>query len=145
MAVPTQGTVTSTSVTLSFTSLTTTAATGGSAITSYAIQYKLSTATTYTTIASVTSPYTVTGLTPSTLYDFNVEAQNIFGYGLPSTDLTVTTLTDVPSAPTNVVTAYNPDGVSIDITWTAPATDNGAAITAYNIEFLESDNVTYAT
>jgi hypothetical protein len=52
---------------------------GGSAITGYDVGYGTSPGSPTTTITGVTSPYTVTGLTPGTQYYFWVRAKNVVG------------------------------------------------------------------
>jgi hypothetical protein len=63
---------------LTATSITTTGATLGwtavSGATSYNIQYKLSTATTWTTTTATTNSKAITGLTPGSTYNFQVQA-----------------------------------------------------------------------
>jgi len=57
---------------------------GGETVTDYVVQYKLSTASTWTTFSDAVSPTagaTVTGLTASTSYDFRVAAVNGVGQG----------------------------------------------------------------
>lgn len=68
---------------------------------------------------------TVTGLTPSTVYWFNVVAVDPFGNKAPYVPLMVTTLPDTtPPVPGNngIITAQNINGSSVELTW-IPASD----------------------
>ena len=72
---------------------------------------------------------TISSLTNGTTYEFEVQAVNAEGVGTPGSD-TATPAT-VPGAPTLTATAgYG----RIDLSWTAPADNGGAAISAYRIE-----------
>ena len=118
MSAPTQSTVLSTSIAVTFIALTTDSEIGGSPITKYILSHRLTSAGSYTEtdVGVVTSPITISGLTPNSQYDFIISAYNLFGH-TDSTPITqITTLTDVPTAPTNVVTAYASSGVNIEIT-----------------------------
>lgn len=62
--------------------------------TSYRVEYKLSSASTWTTAATITgTSYTVTGLSETTSYDFRVTAINAAGSGTTSSTLTASTAT----------------------------------------------------
>ena len=41
---------------------------------------------------------------------------------------------NAPSAPQNVLVTESTNQMGVDITWNAPASTNGAAITAYKVE-----------
>ena len=70
-------------------------------------------------------------------------ADNIHGWGTTSSLSSVqTTDTDVPDAPTNVMTAVSSSGLGIDITWD-PITDNGATVTEVQV-YIETANGTYS-
>ena len=87
-------------------------------------------------VGSVTTPtvtYTDTGLSPSTLYSYTVEAYDAAGnISQASTASTATTQADTtpPSVPTNV-TATASSATAITITWTA-STDN-VGVAGYKI------------
>ena len=75
---------------------------GGSAITDYIVQYKPTADSTWQTFADGTYDNTsvsVTGLDPSTSYDFQVAAKNIVGDGSFSSTVSVTTLAVVTPDP----------------------------------------------
>lgn len=103
---------------------------GGSPIIDYKLSYDQGTGT-WTQFADgiTTTSYTVTGLTPDTVYAFKVEARNLIGFSLESVEVSVRAAgrPGKPSAPTTVV-----NGNNVDITWTSPIT-GGSPITAYII------------
>jgi len=104
------------------------AADGGSGVTGYTVTsspggLRCSTSTT---------GCTVTGLTNGTSYTFTVAATNAVGAGpasLPSAPVVPST---VPGAPTSVTATSGADSRSV-VSWTAPATDGGTAITGYTV------------
>ena len=77
--------------------------------------------------------YAHTGLEPATTRHYRVSAINSLGAGEPSGVASATTDATVPDAPTGL-TATAVDATRIDLSWTAPAYDGGAAITGYRIE-----------
>ncbi len=106
---------------------------GGSAIDDYVIDYKLTSTSTWTTFADgpgVGTTGTVTGLTNGSSYDFRVSAVNDVGQGTASATATATPAT-VPGAPT-IGTATG--GIAqATVTFTAPVSDGGSAITGYTV------------
>ncbi len=106
----------------------------GGDISTYTITpYIGATAQTATTITG-TPPATtasVTGLTNGTSYTFTVTASNPNGAGPASSPSAAVTPATTPSAPTSVsATAGN---ASAALTWNAPASNGGSAITGYTI------------
>ncbi len=86
---------------------------------------------------SVSTSYVETGLAPATTRHYRVLAINRVGAGPASAVATATTDATVPDPPTGLVaTASSP--TQIDLTWTAPAYDGGAAIQGYRVEASES-------
>ncbi len=109
----------------------------GSAISDYSIEYKASASGTwlsFTDGVSITTNATVTGLSPSTSYDFRVKA---FNGAYASDSNTATDTTKSPPDAINNLTITNASPFQLSISWTAPV-DNGTAITDYNIEYKES-------
>ncbi len=82
--------------------------------------------------------YEVTGLTGGTQYDVQVRAVSSAGDGSWSATVTGTTTGTValPGAPTGL-TATATGQTQIDLSWTAPSSDGGPAITGYRIEVSE--------
>ena len=101
---------------------------GGSPITGYTATASPGGAT-CTTSGAITC--TISGLTNGTPYSFSVTATNTAGTGPASNVLTATPRT-VPGAPQNLTAApHRTKGVNL--AWTAPLTNGGAAITNYRI------------
>jgi hypothetical protein len=123
---------------------------GGSVITDYIVQYKLSSAGSWTTFADGTSTArtaTVTGLTNGSNYDFRVAAVNAIGTGSNDTitGVPVAAAPTVASAVTFPSASVNPTSHNIVLNWTAPASNGGSAITNYLIEAKLSSGSTWST
>jgi fibronectin type 3 domain-containing protein len=125
------------------------ASNGGSAITAYKV-YRGTThggesATPIATLGNV-SNFTDAAATAGSTYFYTVAAANALGTGTPSNELSATPLATAtaPGAPTlNGATAKVG---SVSLSWSAPASNGGSAITAYQINRTSSGNpVTYAT
>ena len=122
---------------------------GGSAITDYLVEYKLaSEPTTWTTFADGTSTSTsttVTSLSNGSSYNFRVSAINAIGTSIASGTATAT-----PAAPTAPGSPTGLSGVSgnnqVSLSWTAPVSNGGSAITDYLVEYkLNSEPTTWTT
>lgn len=116
--------------------------TGGSAITAYELLWDAGDGATPDTVLvalsslSTSTSYTVTsGLTEGNDYIFMVRAQNIYGEGAYSNEVTITAAS-VPDAMDTVTTSVVAGEVKI--VFTVPD-DNGEAITGYDIEIMEID------
>jgi hypothetical protein len=113
---------------------------GGTPITSYVVERKISSQadTTYvrTNTGSSNTTFTATGLTNGTSYTFRVAAINARGQSAIFASATGTVIPGVvppPTAPTNLgATIVNETGVGL--TLTAPTDNGGASITGYNIQ-----------
>ena len=81
------------------------------------------------TCTSSSTSCTISGLTNGTAYQVVVTASNAVGASVASSPATSTPRATVPSAP--VVVQLSPNSSSIVVTWTAPTTDGGSAITSY--------------
>jgi hypothetical protein len=123
---------TETSLSLTWTALTADAYTGGSAITSYKLEWDQGTNTWDTLVGDPTdytsTSYSKTGLTAGTNYKFRLTAINVYGLGVVSNTVTFEPL-GVPSQQDPVTTTVSATNVKIE--WTDPLSINGASITAY--------------
>ena len=86
--------------------------------------------------------YAHTGLDLATTYHYRVTARNSFGLGDPSSLTMATTWAALyaPWAPQNVTGIA--DGTTINLSWEAPDSDGGAAISGYRVE-SSIDGVTW--
>ena len=121
---------------------------GGSSITDYTVQYKLTSSGTWLTFADGTSTTTsaiVTGLTNGSSYDVQVLAVNSLGSSAPVTATGITPL----AAPTvsDAVTSLvgTPGSTQVGLTWTAPASNGGSAVTDYVVEYKLTSSGTWLT
>ena len=78
--------------------------------------------------------YVHTGLDLATTYHYRVTARNSLWLGEPSSTVMATTWAALyaPGAPQNVTGIA--DGTTINLSWEAPDSDGGAAITSYRVE-----------
>lgn len=107
---------------------------GGAAITGYRIEtsadgdvWELEAEDTGTTDRA----YTIDGLPNGQAVSFRISAINVAGTG-PATSAGPATPRTMPDAPTGLAAQARDE--SVDLTWTAPAEDGGAAVTGYRIE-----------
>jgi len=108
---------------------------GNSAITDYVIQYKVgSSYVPYVDGVSTTRSALVTGLTNGTLYYFRVAAKNSVGQGAYATPVSAKPAS-VPGDPTSL--SFTASGSQATLSWQAPASDGGSAITNYLVYFKD--------
>ena len=107
--------------------------TGGAVITGYTVTSSGGQTCTSTSTAPATpaTTCTVTGLTNGTAYTFTVTATNVVGTGSASAASASATPATVPGAPTTP-TAAAADQSAV-VSWTAPASNGGAAISTYTV------------
>ena len=115
--------------------------TGGSAITSYNLQYKVTgSISSFISLtgeipSSTSTTYIKSGLVAGTSYDFIYRAKNIYGWSSFSNSISIiaATIPATPLAPTLTLS----NGKDVLVSWTAP--DNGGnAITGYKVLFKDS-------
>lgn len=117
----------------------------GAAITDYIVQYKLSTAGSWTTFSDGTSASTsatVTGLTNGSLYNFRVSAFNSNGTSDPSSTANATPISATPTAPVaSSVSITGSASLGELITGTYTYTDaNGNAEATSTYRWLRADS-----
>lgn len=119
---------------------------GGSSITDYQVEYKLTTDGSWTTFVdgvSASTAATVTGLTNDLGYNFRVSAANIVGTGTPSSVVTATS--SAPAAPGQVTGLSATGGnTQVSLSWSIPAS-NGSSITDYVVEYKLSTDGSWST
>ena len=121
---------------------------GGSTVTNYVVEYTIDDGVSWTTWSEPTgngTNRTITGLTDGVPHKFRISARNAVATGPPSdvsdayTPLTPT----APGRPLNAVATANTGQVGLD--WDTPATDGGAPITDYLIEYSSNAGSTWTT
>ncbi len=137
-----------TTINLSWTAPT---STGGAAITGYQIEVSpTGTGDTWTDLEentnSTATSYAHTGLTAATTRHYRVRAINSVNPGDPSNVVTATTADaaspTAPGAPTSL-TATASGQTIINLSWTVPASNGGAAITGYTLEVSTDGGTTF--
>jgi hypothetical protein len=115
---------------------------GGSSITEYIYNYKISTETLYTpvSVSGDTYPITITGLTNGTLYDVYLIAVNSFGESA-ATDVSSATPRTVPGIPT--IYSLTPGNGTITIDYDLTIYDGGSPITEYIYSYKVSTDTVY--
>ena len=139
------------------------ASNGGAAITAYGVQYSTDAGSTWlpsgadlatgsgtVRVSSLTSlTPTVTGLTNGSAVIFRVRAVNSAGngaYSSNSNSVTPVAAVTVPGAPTGLAASQvgtgtaSAVGLRWDISWAAPASNGGSAITGYTVERFDGTN-----
>ena len=111
--------------------------TGGSAITGYKIEVSPNGTSGWTdqvaNTNSTATTYAHTGLAAGDTRHYRVSAINTNGAGTASNVDSATTDASVPGAPTGL-TATASGATQIDLSWSAPGSTGGSAITGYKIE-----------
>ena len=122
--------------------------TGGSAITGYKIESSSDGGSSWSDLvantSNTTTTYAHTGLAAGDTRHYRVSAINANGAGDPSNVDSATTDATVPGAPTGL-TATASGATAIDLSWAAPASTGGSAITGYKIEVSPNGTDTWTT
>ena len=121
----------------------------GPAISDYDVHYRAGDSTTtsgdWTTLAhdGTAASATIAGLSEDTSYQVQVRATNAEGTGdWSEAGVGTTSANAAPSAPTDL-SAIADGSTQIDLSWNAPASDGGAAVTGYRIEVSENGGTTW--
>jgi hypothetical protein len=115
------------------------ASNGGSAITGYTVTASPGGATANSTTTNVV----FTGLTNGVTYTFTVIATNALGNSVSSGSSSGITPASVPGVPTNLAAVVQDS--SINLSWTAPASNGGSALVDYVIEYKLTTGGTWST
>ena len=148
LGAPNIGTVTPGAGTLSV-SWTAPSSDGGSAVTSYDLRYIEAAAdetveSNWTLVEEVwatgggTLRYTLTGLTGGTQYGLQVRAVNSGGDGPWSATDAATPGSTVTTPGASTVGAVTPGTGTLAVSWTAPSSDGGSAITDYDLRYIQT-------
>lgn len=124
---------------------------GGSPITRYEIDYRVAPNTSYTTLATLNNvtTYTHANLVTGKTYIYRVSASNAIGPGSPSPEVLATPNSNsappkniAPNPPQNLVASVY-SSTQINLSWGAPASNGGPAVSGYKIDYkLDSGNFT---
>ena len=116
---------------------------GGSPIIDYRISYHAgSDAYVVLTTGVTTSSFTANTLTNNLIYAFKIEARNLIGYSVYSTEVIIRAAAK-PSQPAAPLTSVV-SNTGVTISWTPP-NDGGSPITSYAITILGNDGTTYSS
>ena len=110
---------------------------GGTAITGYIVTYNddpLAAKLPGPTTGASTTEAVVSGLTNGTTYYFYLQASNSRGDSDYSAYKTATPAATAPSAPTALTVTAEADQ-SVSLSWGAPTTDGGSALTKYRVNY----------
>jgi hypothetical protein len=113
---------------------------GGAAITSYSISRNSSQGIQTITTPDSRTSYTMTSLTNGVAYTFRVSAINSVGTGTGSNTMSATPAAaeqaTAPGAPTAI--SASAGDASIVVSWSAPVSNGGSAITGYTVSYTPS-------
>lgn len=121
--------------------------TGGAPLTNYVLQYSSNGGTNWSTwshAAGWATSATVTGLSNGTTYIFRVYAVNAVGQGAASNNSAGAVPATVPSAPGTPTISITTSG-RIDVTWSAPASNGGAALSDYALQWSSNGGANWNT
>jgi titin len=107
-------------------------ASNGSAITGYTVSASPQVGAVTKTCTSATTSCIVTGLTNGVAYTFTVKATNAVSDSVASNPSASVTPATVPGVPTNLEVLRG--NAKITVSWVAPASNGGSAITGYTVQ-----------
>jgi len=119
------------------------AATGGSPILSYHVEYDAGTAgAAWTELQGYSSnslslAVIKTGLAPATVYQARYRARNAFGWSPAYSDAAAIATTAAPGQVDAAAVTVVKVGTNVQVTW-SPAADNGSPVSRYEVLFAES-------
>jgi titin len=117
---------------------------GGADVTGYSVQLSTNGGTNWTFAASFdTTSGTVSGLTNGQAYVFRVAATNPYGIGNYSSASTSVTPAGPPSSPLSFVAT--PGNAQVVLTWLAPSSNGGSAVTDYVVQYSSNAGTTWTT
>lgn len=97
------------------------------------------------TASNASSPISVSGLTANTSYTFTVTATNSYGTSNASSASNSITTANVPGAPTSVTAVGTSTDGQAAVSWTAPVSNGGSAITDYTIQYSSNSGSSWTT
>ncbi|MDE1862849.1 MAG: fibronectin type III domain-containing protein [Thaumarchaeota archaeon] len=108
---------------------------GGSAITGYNIYRGTASGgeTKYSSVSSSQTAYNDTSVTNGIKYYYEVTAVNAVGESARSGEASATPQTDATAPPAPTGLTANPGNETVSLSWTAPSSNGGSAITGYDI------------
>ena len=120
---------------------------GGSVITGYDLEYKLSSSSNWinTTHSGIGITFTITGLTNAANYNIRVAAINLPGTGsyVTGTSSPVSSATVPGGPPTGL--SLTPSDTQIALSWTAPTDNGGSALTGYSVQYSSDGGNTFTS
>jgi hypothetical protein len=121
--------------------------TGGAPLTDYVLQYSSNGGANWTTWSHSpgwTTSATVTGLSNGTSYVFRVFGVNAVGQGTGSSNSASAVPATTPAAPGTPTISVTTAG-RIDVTWSTPASNGGAALTDYTLQWSSNGGASWNT
>lgn|GEM_PF-904952 len=119
----------------------------GGIITTYAVQFRVAGASSWSTFVhtpKATTGLTVTGLSAGRSYQFQVAAHTDQGDSAYAASVSKSTLTGLTTAPLSLA-AGTATTTSVALSWTAPLTLNGGIISDYKVQYRRTGTTSWST